>query len=122
MAWRYVGGPFMDATVLKVGEQRQQALSGEGSAIESATIRFEDGHTTKVAADGLLPGGPNYSVHTPDGETWCESAAEITDAIAKYVESGAKGASLNKVSVVFMPPGQRTGNGRQLSPAEFYVA
>jgi hypothetical protein len=74
-----------------------------------------------VAADSLLPGGPNYVVRTPVGKTWCESAAEIADAIAGYVESGTEGATLSKVSVVVMPPNQRTGTGQQLSPNDFCV-
>lgn len=108
--------------MIEVGEERQQAVSGEAQVVKTATVRYADGETKTVAADSLLPGGPNYSVRTPDGETWCESAAEITDAIGQYVQSGADGASLNKVSVIFMPPGQRTGTGQQLSPADFYVA
>jgi hypothetical protein len=118
---RYAGPPLEDATLVEFGEERKQALSGEAEVIKTATIRFADGKTVTRSADGLLPGGPNYSVNTPDGDTWCESAAEITEVIAKYVESGAEGASLNKVTVIFMPPGQKTGNGQQLSPVDFYV-
>ena len=111
----------MDATVVEVGEERQQAVSGEEQVIKTATVRYADGEQKTLAADSLLPGGPNYSVRTPDGETWCQSAAEITDAIGRYVESGAEGASLNKVSVTLLPPGRRTGTGQPLSPADFYV-
>lgn len=122
IASRYVGPPFEDATVVEVGEERPQALGGETEVIKTATVRFADGQTATVAAERLLPGGPNYVVRTPEGETWCESAAEITDAIGAYVESGAEGASLSKVSVFLMPPGQRAGAGQELSADDFYVA
>ena len=122
IASRYVGPPLEDATVVALGEERPQGLGGETDAIKTATVRFADGQTATVAADGLLPGGPNYVVRTPDGETWCESAAEIAEAIGNYVKAGAADANLSKVSVVLMPPDQRTGVGQELSAGDFYVA
>jgi hypothetical protein len=82
IAPRYVGPPLEDATVIALGEEGQQALTGESEVIKTATVRYADGEEKTVAADSLLPGGPNYSVGTPDGDTRCESAAQITEAIA----------------------------------------
>jgi len=122
IAQRYVGPPREDATVVSLDHQTSSSLTGQASAVPTATVRFADQQTATVAVESLLPGGPYYAVTTPDGETWCESAAEIRAAISAYVESRAEGANLNKVSVVFMPPSQeRTGTGQQLSPTDFYV-
>lgn len=122
IASRYAGPPREDATVVSLGEEAQTSLTGQTSTVQTATVRFADKQTATVAVDSLLPGGPYYVVTTPDGQTWCDSAEQIAEAIATYVESSAEGATLNKVSVVFMPPSQgRTGTGQQLSPTDFYV-
>jgi hypothetical protein len=61
-------------------------------------------------------------VRTPIGESWCDSAAEISDAIEQYMTSSDGQKSLAKVAVTLMPPGQRTGVETPLNAADFYVA
>jgi hypothetical protein len=111
----------MDAVFVKDGAKKVQAMSGASETIPRITLRFPDGTEAEVDATSVLPGGPNYVVTTPLGETWCESADEIAAAIGEYMNSDAQQKSLAKVAVILMPPGQRTGVGTELNPTDFYV-
>ena len=90
-------------------------------ALETITVRFVDGAEAELDARAVLPGGPNYAVRTPIGESWCGSAADSV-AIDQYMTSSDELKSLAKVAVTLMPPGQRTGVGTPRNAADFYVA
>jgi hypothetical protein len=120
IASRYVGPPLMDAVVVKTGVKSIKAMGHESEEIPTVTVRFADGKEAEVDARSV-PGGPHYAVTTPIGETWCSSAEEIGEAIGVYMNSNEQRRSLAKVSVVLMPPGQKTGVGTPLNPTDFYV-
>jgi hypothetical protein len=122
IASHFVGPPLVDGVVVATGTKKVQGLAGEGATLKTITVRFADGAEAELDARAVLPGGPNYAVRTSIGESWCASAAEISDAIEQYMTSSDEQKSLAKVAVILMPPGQRTGVGTPLNAADFYVA
>jgi hypothetical protein len=74
-----------------------------------------------VSGTCFTPSMPEfYDVTTPLGKNRCDTEQEVTDRIAKYMQT--EGAVLNRVSVIRVP---ETGNtvvaGEELSPAYFWT-
>jgi hypothetical protein len=61
-----------------------------------------------------------YDVTTPLGQRRCDTEDEVREHIAAYIQTD--GASLNRVSVIYVPEtGNTTVMGEARSPADFWT-
>jgi hypothetical protein len=61
-----------------------------------------------------------YDVTTPLGQRRCDTEEEVREHVAAYMQT--EGASLNGVSVIYVPDtGNRTAMGTRMSPADYWT-
>src|SRR5687767_7981135 len=118
VATRYVGPPFEDAVVIKVGSRSVKPMHGAGDEVPTATIRFvADGSEVEVAADGLRPAPAFYAVKLGDADMQHDSIADVVAAVEEYL--AADGASAKDVAIFAVEPGQDVGAGTRLALSDF---
>jgi hypothetical protein len=60
-----------------------------------------------------------FDVTTPLGQRRCDTEQEVRQHVAAYMQTD--GATLNNVSVIFVPDtGNTTVNGQERSPADYW--